>query len=106
MTYERNFRRIRPYIGFPHHRGRIRTHILITFKHKTDTIRLSNPLCYIRTEKLSEYQLIREILWMLRAPTESPVFELRNGEFVVTDLVALLSATDQAVKTMLNEVNY
>ena len=43
---------------------------------------------------------------MLRAPTESPVFELRNGEFVVTDLVALLSATDQAVKSMLNEVNY
>jgi len=59
----------------------------------------------VRTEKLSEYQLIREILWILRAPTESPLFELRNGEFVVTEQVALLSATDQAIKSLLTEVS-
>ena len=58
----------------------------------------------VRTEKVTEYQLIREILWMLRTPTDSPVFEFRNGRFYVTELLALNSLTDAALRKLLDEV--
>lgn len=58
----------------------------------------------VRTEKVTEYQLIREILWMLRNPTNSPIFELRNGQFNVTSGVTILSLTETALRSLLQEL--
>lgn len=58
----------------------------------------------VRTEKVTEYQLIREILWMLRNPTNSPIFELRNGQFNVTSGVTILSLTETALRSLLQEI--
>jgi len=58
----------------------------------------------VRTRKLSEYQVLREVLWMLRSPVESPLFQYRNGEFVVTTLVTIPSLTDGAMSRLLQDV--
>jgi len=58
----------------------------------------------VRTKKLSEYQILREILWMLRSPVESPLFQYNNGEFVVTTLVTIPSLTDGAMSRLLQDV--
>ena len=57
----------------------------------------------VRTRKLSEYQVLREVLWMLRSPVESPLFQYRNGEFVVTTLVTIPSLTDGAMTRLLQD---
>ena len=58
----------------------------------------------VRTEKVTEYQLIREILWMLRNPTNSPIFELRTGQFSVTSGVTIQSLTGRALSNLLQEL--
>ena len=58
----------------------------------------------VRTSKLSEYQVLREILWMLRSPVESPLFQFLNGNFVVTELVTIPSLTDGAMRRVLKDV--
>jgi len=58
----------------------------------------------VRTNKLTEYQVLREILWMLRSPVESVLFQLRNGKFVVTELVTIPSLTDGSMRRILTDV--
>eukprot|EP00092_Neocalanus_flemingeri_P037301 GFUD01040623.1.p1 GENE.GFUD01040623.1~~GFUD01040623.1.p1 ORF type:complete len:962 (+),score=214.69 GFUD01040623.1:57-2942(+) len=58
----------------------------------------------VKTSKLSEYQVLREILWMLRSPAESPLFQLRDGQFYVTELVTIPSLTEGAMKRILTDV--
>lgn len=57
-----------------------------------------------RTEKVTEYQLLREILWMLRHPVDSPIFELREGEFFVTERVTIPSLTSGTMTRLLGDL--
>lgn len=57
-----------------------------------------------RTEKVTEYQLLREILWMLRHPVDSPIFELRDGEFFVTERVTIPSLTSGTMTRLLADL--
>jgi len=58
----------------------------------------------VRTKKMSEYQVLREVLWMLRSPVESPLFHFKDGAFVVTSLVTIPSLTDGSLRKLLNDV--
>jgi len=58
----------------------------------------------LQTEKITEYQLIREIIWMLRCPVDSPVFQFRSGRFEVTEGVTLTSLSEQATRQLCSEI--
>ena len=58
----------------------------------------------VRTSKLSEFQVLREILWMLRSPVESPLFHLKGKLFEVTKLVTIPSLTEGAMRRILTDV--
>ena len=57
----------------------------------------------VRTSKLTEYQLTRELLWMLRSPAETPLFTLSNGEFQVAPRITISSLTDVALQNLLSQ---
>lgn len=57
-----------------------------------------------RTDKVTEYQVLRELLWMLVNPVTSALFNKVSGEFVVRPGITIPSLTEAAFRRMLGEV--
>ena len=57
-----------------------------------------------RTDKMTEYQVLREMLWMLVNPVSSALFQEVSGEFVVRPGITIPSLTEAAMRRMLGEV--
>ena len=58
----------------------------------------------VRTNTMTEYQVVRELLWMLRSPVETPLFTLIKGEFRVAAKISISSLTEAAFQSLLTEV--
>jgi gamma-tubulin complex component 5 len=57
----------------------------------------------VRTAKFTEQQVVRELLWMLRCPADSPLFELGEVGWRVRPLVTVPSLTAPALASLLGE---
>ena len=57
-----------------------------------------------RTDKVTEYQVLRELIWMLVNPVTSALFHEVSGEFVVRPGITIPSLTEAAFRRMLGEV--
>ena len=57
----------------------------------------------LRSNTLTEYQVVRELLWMLRSPVETPLFTQTNGEFRVAARVSISSLGEAALRSLLTE---
>ena len=57
-----------------------------------------------RTDKVTEYQVLRELLWMLVNPVTSALFQEVSGEFVVRPGITIPSLTEAAFRRILGEV--
>ena len=57
----------------------------------------------VRSNKMTECQVIREVLWMLRHPVASPLFRIVDGHFVVNFGVTIPSLTQPALEKMLGD---
>ncbi|XP_047108325.1 gamma-tubulin complex component 5 [Schistocerca piceifrons] len=60
--------------------------------------------CKPRTIKISEYKVVREVLFMLHSPSATFLFYQENGRFVVRNDVTIPSLTKDAVKNYLGHV--
>jgi len=56
------------------------------------------------TQRTTEYQVIREVLWILRYPTNCPLFQLVKGRWKTTSVLSLPSLTAPALASLLEEV--
>lgn len=60
--------------------------------------------CRPKTIKISEYKVVREVLFMLHSPAASFLFHQEKGHFVVRNGVTIPSLTKDAVKNYLENV--
>jgi len=65
-------------------------------KYQRDNGKICSDPCF-----LSEYQILREICWMLRNPVESPLFEFCEGSFFIRRGLTLGSLTDGALSSVM-----
>ena len=49
------------------------------FALKVEEFQVNSGMLDVQTHKLTEYQIIREILWTLRCPVETPLFKIVNA---------------------------
>lgn len=69
----------------------------------TERLREEEGELKVRTNKLTEYQVIRELVWVLRSPVETPLFTLTAGQFQVSKKVTIPSLTDTALQSLLGQ---
>ena len=76
-----------------------------TLAEDVEKMRVKSGEAGVESVKMSEYQVLREVLWMLRSPTQSTMFHLNNNDqFEVTTLVTIPSLTDGVMKRLFSEV--
>ncbi|GLG98082.1 Gamma-tubulin complex component [Gryllus bimaculatus] len=58
--------------------------------------------CDESTSTISEYKVVREILWMLQAPTTTTLFQEVNGQFSIQSNITIPSLTKDSMACYLN----
>ena len=73
------------------------------FVAEVEKLTLEAGVAVKKTLKLSEYQLVRECLWMALRPADTTVFERREGSFRMCGNVCIPSATSEMIGSSLRK---